>query len=152
MADKEADYFAVAFDRAGKLGWKGPKILDEDPGYDNAHIIEVLCENVSDAYLAYLKSIGVSYIFAGEKEMDIPLALTKLKELFGIEKMLLEGGSIINGAFQKEDMVDEISLVMAPLIGQSDGKPLFYESEIKGYNFIEAKVVSDSVIWLKYAK
>ena len=55
--------------RYGKLGWTTSKIVDEDPGYGNAHIIEVLCEDASDAYLAYLQSIGVSYIFAGKEDL-----------------------------------------------------------------------------------
>ena len=39
IADKEAKYFAVAFDRKGRLGWTDSRIHDEDPGYDDAHII-----------------------------------------------------------------------------------------------------------------
>ena len=71
IADQEAARYAVAFDRRGKLGWKTAQIEDEDPGYGGAHIIEVLCEDVPDAYLAYLQSIDVSYIFAGKTEMDL---------------------------------------------------------------------------------
>ena len=84
VADKGAKFFAVAFDRQGRLGWKTPCIEDEDPGYGGAHIIEVVLEGVSDAYLAYLREVGVSYIFAGGEEMDILLALEKLRRLFGI--------------------------------------------------------------------
>lgn len=74
-ADPDARFFAVSFDRRGRLGWNTARIVNEDPGYGDAHIIEVLCENASDAYLAYLRSIGVSYVFAGAEEMDLPLAL-----------------------------------------------------------------------------
>ena len=93
VADPTATYFAVSFDRRGRLGWKAGRISDEDPGYDNSHIIEVMCNDASDSYLAYLRSIGVSYIFAGEREMDISLALKKLRQFFGIKTLLLEGGS-----------------------------------------------------------
>lgn len=37
-----SDFYAVAFDPKGKLGWKSSCIIDEDPGYGNAQIIEVL--------------------------------------------------------------------------------------------------------------
>ena len=104
------------------------KIVDEDPGYGNAHIIEVLCEDASDAYLAYLQSIGVSYIFAGKEDLNLPLALDKLYRLFSIQKLLLEGGSVINGAFARENMIDELSLVLVPTVAGKDGKPLFYDS------------------------
>lgn len=69
-------------------------IEDEDPGYLDSHIIEVLCEAAPDGNLAYLRSIGVSCVFAGEKEMDLPLAREKLKRLFGIETLLLGAVSL----------------------------------------------------------
>lgn len=91
IADPEARFFCVAFDRRGRLGWKKPVIEDDDPGYDRAHIIEVLCEDAKDEYLAWLRSVGISYIFAGQKEMDLSLALSKLYSLFNIRK--LTGGA-----------------------------------------------------------
>lgn len=152
IADKDAGFFAVAFDRHGRLGWQTAKIIDDDPGYDNAHIIEVLCEDASDAYLAYLQSIGVSYIFVGKEQLNLSLALDKLYRVFGIKKLLLEGGSIINGAFERENVIDELSLVVAPMIAEADGKPLFYESEIQNYTLTETKLLPDSVVWLHYLK
>ena len=152
IADKNAGFFAIAFDRHGRLGWQTAKITDDDPGYDNAHIIEVLCEDASNAYLAYLQSIEVSYIFAGKEELNLLLALDKLYRLFGIKKLLLEGGSIINGAFERENVIDELSLVVAPMIAGTDGKTLFYESEIQNYTLTETKLLPDSVIWLHYLK
>ena len=74
IANQDAKRYAVAFDRKGRLGWKKAEIEDEDPGYDGVHIIEVLCEDVQDAYLAYLQSIRVSYIFAGKEKMDLEMA------------------------------------------------------------------------------
>ena len=92
VADPDAGFFCVAFDRRGRLGWKTPVIEDYDPGYDGAHIVEVLCEDVKDAYLAWLRSAGISYIFAGSKEMDLSLALSKLRSLF---KIFGQGFSVI---------------------------------------------------------
>lgn len=153
IADSEAKFFAVAFDRKGRLGWTASRIVDEDPGYGDAHIIEVLCEDlVSDAYLAYLQRIKVSYLFAGKDELDLPLALEKLKTLFGIEKLLLEGGSVINGAFQREGMVDALSLVVAPVVAGKEGKPLFWESTLEKYILKELKQLEDAVFWMRYEK
>lgn len=107
-------FFAIAFDRYGKLGLRSSTIIDLDPGYNDAHIIEVLTEDVKDEYLLYLQDIGVSYIFAGKNDIDISFALEKLNNLFGIKKILLEGGSIINRAFNDAKVMDELSLVVAP--------------------------------------
>ncbi len=152
IADPTATYFAVAFDRQGRLGWQASRISDEDPGYDNAHIIEVVLEDVSNAYLAYLQSIKVSYIFAGKGEMDLPLALEKLAKLFRIKKLLLEGGSIINGAFAQADVIDELSLVVAPVVGANEDKPLFEPAKLSAYTLQEVKQYENSVLWLNYKR
>jgi hypothetical protein len=80
-------------DTHGSVAWKTNTIFDDDPGYDNCHIIEILSEDVTDAYIGYLRERNISYIFAGKNCIDIPLALEKLYALFDIEDLLLEGGS-----------------------------------------------------------
>lgn len=142
--------YAISFDRKGKLGWKNSHIIDEDPGY-NAHIIQVMCEDVSDAYLAYLQSIKVSYILAGKGEMDLPLALYKLKQYFGINKILLEGGSIINTAFEKEGLIDELSLIEVPLFAKKEDLPLFDKSVARDYVLVEDKKINaDGTAFKRY--
>ncbi len=148
---RRRDFFAVAFDRLGRLGWTESEIVDSDPGYGGAHIIEVLTAKADKRYLTYLRSIGVSYIFAGENEMDLAIALDKLKSLFGINTLLLEGGSILNGAFQREDYIDEISVVVAPIIADKEGKPLFFDSANMDFTLDSAQKIGDTLC-LKYKK
>lgn len=152
IADKGARFFAVAFDRHGRLGWSAPCIIDDDEGYGGAHIIEVICESVDDRYLAYLRKTGVSYIFAGKDELSVSLALEKLYELFGIKTFLLEGGSIINGAFAKEKLIDELSLVQVPIVASGSDKPLFYECDTTNFTLTAAECVAPSVVWLRYKR
>ena len=152
IANTNASRYAVAFDRRGRLGWKSSVIEDDDPGYGGAHIVEVICENVPDAYLTYLQNIGVSYIFAGEEEMNLKMALEKLNEYFSINVLLLEGGSEINGAFERAGFIDELSLVQSAVIADADSKPLFADSTLADYSLKEAKVVSENVLWLRYLK
>ena len=139
IADPEARFFCVAFDRRGRLGWKTPVIEDDDPGYDQAHIIEVLCEDAKDEYLAWLRSVGISYIFAGRKEMDLSLAL------------LLEGGSVLNGAFAREGLIDELSLVTAPVTADPDDLPLFSKSSMYSWKLESVSGRSGALI-SKYSK
>ncbi len=148
VAAPSAGYYAVAFDRSGRLGWTQSCIHDEDPGYDNAHIIEILTENVQDAYLSYLRRIGVSYLFA----QDLETALCKLRKQFGIRTLLLEGGSILNGAFAAENCIDELSLVVAPIVGNTEDKPLFMKSIQSGFVLHETKTYAGGILWLNYRK
>lgn len=127
IADETATSFAIALDPSGKLGWTQAVIGEEFPQRQGDHIVTVLSEAVSDSYLAYLQSIGVSYIFAGQdRELDVTLILEKLHQYFKLDSFYLLGGGIINGAFAKAELVDEISMVLAPMIeGNSDSRALF---------------------------
>ena len=151
LVDESTGFYAVAFDPHGRLGWKSNRIIDadEDPGYDKAQIIEVLTAQANPRYLTYLQSIGIPYIFAGDTEIDIEEALFKLKAYFGIEKLLLEGGSILNGAFQRVGVIDELSLVAAPIVADAEDKPLFMDSTLENYRLVDVQN-HNGVLWLNY--
>ena len=146
------NYYAVSFDTNGRVGWTDGKIHDDDEGYDDCHIIEVLSENTPKKMLAYYRSIGVSYIFAGVGSIDIKAALNKLYSVFGIKKLLLEGGSIINGAFLRENAVDELSLLTAPIIADKNDKPLFMEADMCEFRLRSVTAMEDNSVWLRYEK
>ena len=93
--------------------------------------------------------MGIAYLFAGETEIDIPLALLKLRRFFGIQTLLLEGGSILNGAFQRCGVVDELSLVVAPMVAKAEDKPLFMDSAMASFRLQEVKN-TDGAVWMHY--
>ena len=152
VAEYDKKFFAVAFDPHARLGWKASVINDFDPGYGGAHIIEVLTENIDTRYTCYLRDIGISYIFAGKESIDVSLALGKLRELFGIEKLLLEGGSILNGAFASAGLVDEISLVVAPMVAATGDKPLFMNSLVADYTLSDCHTYEGGILHTKYKR
>ena len=144
-------YFAIAFDPKGRLGWRSNVIEDSDPGYGGAMVIEVLTEQADPRYLAYLEEKEISYFFAGETEIDVPLALDILCMHLSPEFYVLEGGSIINGHFLRADCIDEISLVQAPVTADSDSKPLFYGGEARGFSLSEAESKNGALV-MRYFK
>ncbi len=146
------NYYAVSFDTNGKVGWTDSKIYDDDEGYNDCYIIEVLSENTPKEMLSYYRSVGVSYIFAGENSIDIKTALNKLYRIFGIKKLLLEGGSIINGAFLRTNVVDELSLVIAPIVANKNDKSLFMDSDMCEFMLKSVKPMQDNSVWLRFEK
>ena len=151
VGDANAKFYAISFDRHGQIGWKTNYIKDDDPGYDNAHIIEVVEWDALSSYpLAYYRDIGVSYV--GTEGPNEKLALKKLKELFGINKLLLEGGSDINTSFAHCDIIDELSLVVAPVVANMNDKSLFRTVEIKKFELVECKTYDNGVVWMNYKR
>jgi riboflavin biosynthesis pyrimidine reductase len=72
-------------DPHGKIVW-GRADIGGDP------IVAVLTNQVSDAHLAGLREDGVSYIFAGARELDLNLALEVLNRELGIKRLEVNGG------------------------------------------------------------
>jgi len=68
IARPDAAAYGIVLDAHGKIAW-GRADIGDDP------IVVVLTEKVSDAHLAGLRKDGVSYIFAGERVLDLGLAL-----------------------------------------------------------------------------
>lgn len=151
IVDDLYGFYAVAFDPHGRLGWKSNRIEDDDPGYGGAQIIEVVCENADPRYFGYLQAMEIPYLIGGKDEIDLPLVLFKLKNIIGINTLLLEGGSIINGAFEREDMIDEISVVTAPLVADKNDKPLFYGSDMNKFKLSDVRKY-DEAVWTVYKK
>src|SRR5262249_29626315 len=117
--------YAVVIDPSGKCEWDGNQVSTE-------HVIEVLTEKVSNGYLDHLRDNNVSYIFGGKKELDLGLVLEKLHALFRIRTVRIDGGGHVNGAFLKAGLIDEISLVIAPLADGTIGSLVAFEAE-EGY-------------------
>lgn len=154
-APSEAKNYIVSVDTKGSLRWSSPYI--EKPGRPKAHVIEVLTGQVSDEYIAYLRSMGISYLFAGEETLDCRLLLHKLKVQFGIEKVMLAGGGYMNGSFLRDGLIDEVSIVLAP-VAEGGGTPVSiferYEDQAitpAAFTMLEAKRLDGDGLWLRYA-
>ena len=74
------------------------------------------------------------------------MALFKLKNIIGCERLLLEGGSIINGAFQRADVIDELSLVVAPVVADKHDKPLFMDGKLSDFELLSAESIDGNVV------
>ena len=117
----------VSVDPSGKIGWKSNTLHYADR--PAAHVIEVLTEKASNAYRTFLRKREISYIIAGIEHLDCALASQKLKELFQIETLMVSGGGFINWSFLQAGLIDELSLVLAPVAdGENATVTLFEKS------------------------
>ena len=150
VADHGAKTFAVAIDPAGKCNWETGKVSTE-------HVIEVLTGRVTGEYLDHLRAAGVSYVFGGKRELDLALVLRKLQDLFGIERVRLDGGGGNNGSFLKAGLVDELSLVLMPIADGTLGAPAVFDLDPGTPPRRATKLALQSVkrleggaLWLRY--
>ncbi|WP_394217664.1 RibD family protein [Halobacillus trueperi] len=136
----------IVFDGRGRIDW-----------YQTEGLLVVTREDVSEKYIQQLEEKGIPYISAGTgDQIDLPLALHKLYEL-GYRRLGLAGGGVINGAFLRQGLIDEISLVMAPLaIGGTTTPSIFDSEDLKELNdatrleLKNMKTVGKGSVWLHY--
>lgn len=147
---KKSKTYAVVIDPSGKCTWDTNMVSTE-------HVIEVLTERVPGKYLEHLRSKNVSYVFGGKDSLDLDLVLRKLNKLFGIQTVRIDGGGHVNGSFLKAGLIDEFSLVLAPVADGTIGSPTVFEAE-EGYGRRRAtqfklksvKKIYDDFLWIRY--
>jgi riboflavin biosynthesis pyrimidine reductase len=152
LALRDAQAYGVVLDPHGKIAW-GRSDIGGDP------IVVVLTERVSDAHLAGLRKDGVSYFFAGERQLDLASALEFLNRELGVKRLLLEGGGGNNGAFLRAGLIDEVSLAICPVVDGSKGAPSVFDSTdrdaelrapIEQMSLESCEVLDDGAVWLRY--
>lgn len=155
LAPTDVDGFFIAVDPKGSIAYESGHI--EKKGRAKVHVIEVLLESVSDAYLAYLREKSVSYLFAGEDHIDPALVMQKLHDLLGIEKLLICGGGIVDYTFLQAGLIDELSLVIVPLTDGGvqvatvfDKSPFVPESPAIAFELLEATALPGNTVYLRY--
>lgn len=144
---RRADGYAIAIDPSGKLRWEADNV-------DGEHFVTVLTEQVSDAYLAFLRERGVSYLFGGKRAVNLHRVLEKLHAHFGIKRLLLEGGGKVNGTFLDAGLVDELSVLVLPIADGTVGNASLFDAGPRGaprtMQLKSSKTLPGGVVWLRY--
>ena len=147
VAASARESFAIAVDARGKLLWESGEM-------DGDHLVTILTERVADDYLASLRERGVSYLLAGREDLDLPLALAKIGEKLGVRTLMLEGGGGINGSMLRAGLVDEVSLLVAPVADGRVGSAALFDV---GADAVPARLALEQVerragdvLWLRF--
>ncbi len=84
-----------------------------------------LCSSATPReHLAYLERSGVDRIVAGKDRVDLKVALGEVRERYGIERIRADSGGTLNGVLLRLGLVDEVSLLVAPvLMGDDASRP-----------------------------
>lgn len=139
---------AVCFDRQGRL-------QPEAGDLDGDHLVLVVSERVSAAHVEKLVGRGVSVFFAGPDGEDMAGALDRIGSAFGADRLLLEGGGRINGAFLDAGLIDETSTLVFPVVdGQRDIPAIFGHPKLDAatkLGLISTKTLDGGTVWLRHS-
>ena len=152
IARRDTGAYGVVLDAQGKIAW-GRSDIGGDP------IVVVLSEQVPDAHLAGLRRDGVSYFFAGERQLDLVSVLEFLNRELGVKRLLVEGGGGNNGAFLRAGLIDEVSLAICPVVDGAKGAPSVFDSAdaerelrapLEQMSLESCEVLDHGAVWLRY--
>lgn len=154
VADAFAPMYYVSIDPKGELAFE-----ENTFGYGgiNSHFIEVLTPQASNAYKDFLRRKKISYIIAGENQIDYEIMLDKLYRLFDIKRLMVGGGGTINWSFVQSGLVDEVSVILAPIANADPNGHRFFVakepySTVKATSFQLKSVeeLEQGTIWIRY--
>ena len=150
----DIDRYYVCLDNDGSIAYESGYL--DVAGRGRHAIIVVLPESIDDSYLAYLRELGISYIFAGEEEIDAAIMSRKLLKLFGIQKALLAGGGYTDWTLLKAGVIDEIQMLQIAVIDACPGTQSAFEdytgesSEPIALKMARADIVDHNNLLLTY--
>lgn len=144
----DAEGYEIVVDTRGRLLWP------DASGMDKPYLI-ITSEQVSREYLDYLDEKHISWIAAGSERTDLARASEILAEEFGVERMAVVGGPVINTAFLDAGLLDEVSLLIGPGIDGRGGMPPVFDGLAMDHDVIQLKLdsvkkCSSGAVWLRY--
>ena len=112
--------------------------------------------SLPDRYRADLRAKGISYLLGGRRRIDLRQVLRKLRARFGIRRLLLEGGGKINGSFLAAGLIDELSVLVAPVADGAVGTPTLFDAgqtpgPARRLSLLEVERRPGNLVWLRYA-
>ncbi len=153
MARPKPRSWLIVVDGRGRLrtGYKGT----EHPG---CHMLHFTSRAAPPEYLAFLQRERIPYLILGERQVDLPLAMARLKADLGVDCLLSTAGARLNGALLRAGLVDEINLILRPeAIGGTATPSLFDGPDLRPdewptkFTLISAYVRPSGYVWLRYA-
>ena len=119
-----------------------------------------LCSSTTPKeHMSYLKGAGVECITAGSPNVDMEAALSELRTRYGVERVRVDSGGTLNGVLLKLGLVDEVSLLVAPVLMGDDVSRPFYHSHVPGsadsgghvgLRLTHLEQLEGDNLWLKY--
>lgn len=95
---------------------------------------------------------AVAEIVAGDDQVDLGSALSVLRQEHQAELVRVDSGGSLTGALLASALVDELSLLVHPVLSDGSGHPWYGESRIPARLSLIHAQAQGELVWLRYRR
>lgn len=114
-------------------------------------VVVIVSKKTPKRYLQYLDDRQYGHHCVGTNSVDLKEALYLLSKKYHVKKVLTDTGRILGNLLLNQDLVDEISLLVHPVIVGKESYTIFSEID-KNLNvsLVKCKRMEQHYLWLVY--
>ncbi|MCX6302590.1 MAG: dihydrofolate reductase family protein [Bacteroidia bacterium] len=115
-------------------------------------VVILVSEGTPADYLLHLKERNYNFIIAGKEKVDLVMAVYMLKEKYGITRILTDTGRVLGNVLLNLGIVDEISLLVHPIMVGEKSYPMFSEvtADLK-LKLKKSEQFENGCVWMVYS-
>jgi len=114
-------------------------------------VVILVSEKTPQDYLKHLEERSYPYHIVGRDKVDLRKALEILNQEHGVKTLLTDTGSILSNLLINQGLVDEISLLVSPVLIGKETENMFAQIEAKHFlKKIKCEPMGNDHVWLVY--
>jgi 2,5-diamino-6-(ribosylamino)-4(3H)-pyrimidinone 5'-phosphate reductase len=114
-------------------------------------VVILVSHTTPGRYLEYLRNHQYDYIMAGQDQVDYRQAFLLLQENYHAKTILADTGRTLGNILLNQRLVDEISLLIHPVITGNRSENLFSGVDVPvNLKLLKQEVLENDYIWMSY--
>jgi len=114
----------------------------------------LISRKTNEDFIDYLKERSYDYLICGDKHVNFKTAYDTLTEKYKISTIMVDSGPALNGVLLDIGLIDEISLLVSPVLVGKKSDKLLAQLNFGNHNvslrLLEHEVLDKGLVSLRY--